>query len=36
MLIILAVYFLVVWLVFSKLQLLPWNRAWKTVVYGTP
>lgn len=34
MLIVLGLYFLVVWLVFSKFKLLPWNRAWKTVVYG--
>jgi len=34
MLIVLSLYFLVVWLVFSKFKLLPWNRAWKTIVYG--
>jgi RND family efflux transporter MFP subunit len=34
MLIVLAVYFSLVWLIFIKLQLLPWNRAWKTVIYG--
>lgn len=34
MLIVLSVYFLLVWLIFSKLQLLPWNRAWKIVIYG--
>ena len=34
MLIVLSVYFLVVWLVFIKLQLLPWNRTWKGGVYG--
>jgi len=33
-LIVLSLYFLVVWLVFSKFKLLPWNRAWKTIVYG--
>jgi RND family efflux transporter MFP subunit len=34
MLIVLSLYFVVVWLVFIKLQWLPWNRAWKTVVYS--
>ena len=34
MLIVLSLYFLVVWLVFIKLQWLPWNRTWKTVVYS--
>jgi RND family efflux transporter MFP subunit len=34
MLIVLSIYFLLVWLIFIKLQLLPWNRAWKTVIYG--
>jgi RND family efflux transporter MFP subunit len=34
MAIVLGVYFLLVWLIFSKLKLLPWNFAWKTVVYG--
>ncbi|MGV6803080.1 MAG: HlyD family secretion protein [Ruegeria sp.] len=33
MLIVLALYFGIVWLVFSRLQLLPWNRLWKGVVY---
>lgn len=33
MLIVLGLYFGIVWLIFSKLQLLPWNGAWKTVVY---
>ena len=34
MAIVLGAYFLLVWLVFIKLKLLPWNRAWKTVIYG--
>lgn len=34
MLIVLGAYFGVVWLVFSKLKLLPWNRLWKSLVYG--
>ncbi len=34
MLIVLSLYFLVVWLVFIKFQWLPWNRAWKTVVFS--
>ena len=34
MLIILGLYFGLVWLVFSKLRLLPWNGFWKTLVYG--
>lgn len=34
MLIVLALYFLVVWLVFIKLQWLPWNRTWKALVYS--
>jgi RND family efflux transporter MFP subunit len=34
MLIVLSLYFVVVWLVFIKLQWLPWNRTWKTVVYS--
>ena len=33
MLIVLSVYFLLVWLIFSKLKLLPWNGFWKTTVY---
>ncbi len=33
MLIVLALYFGVAWLVFSKLQLLPWSRLWQGVVY---
>lgn len=33
MLIVLAIYFLLVWLIFSKLKLLPWNGFWKTTVY---
>jgi RND family efflux transporter MFP subunit len=34
MAIVLGLYFLLVWLIFIKLQVLPWNRAWKIVVYG--
>ncbi|MDH3993153.1 MAG: hypothetical protein OEV47_09575 [Gammaproteobacteria bacterium] len=34
MLIVLALYFVVVWLVFIKLKWLPWNRTWKTIVYS--
>ncbi|AXT29176.1 HlyD family secretion protein (plasmid) [Ruegeria sp. AD91A] len=34
MLIVLGFYFGVIWVVFSKLGLLPWNRFWKSVVYG--
>ncbi|QFT75416.1 HlyD family secretion protein [Ruegeria sp. THAF33] len=34
MLIVLGLYFGVIWVVFSKLGLLPWNRFWKSVVYG--
>jgi RND family efflux transporter MFP subunit len=34
MLIVLSLYFLVVWLVFIKFELLPWSRGWKTLVYG--
>jgi multidrug resistance efflux pump len=33
MLIVLGLYALVVWLIFSKFGLLPWNKAWKTTVY---
>lgn len=33
MLIILGLYALVIWLIFSKLKLLNWNRGWKAVVY---
>lgn len=34
MLIILGLYFGLIWLVFSKLSLLPWNGFWKTISYG--
>lgn len=34
MLIVLAIYFLLVWLIFVKLKLLPWNGFWKTLVYS--
>jgi RND family efflux transporter MFP subunit len=34
MLIVLSLYFLIVWLVFIKLKLLPWSRGWKTLVYS--
>lgn len=34
MLIVLGLYGLIVWLLFSKFKLLPWNGAWKTVVYS--
>jgi RND family efflux transporter MFP subunit len=34
MAIVLGLYFLIVWLIFIKLKVLPWNRAWKIVVYG--
>ena len=33
MLIVLGLYFGLIWLVFSKLKLLPWNGFWKGVVY---
>lgn len=33
MLIILCLYFGLVWLLFSKLKLLPWNGLWKSLVY---
>jgi len=32
MLIVLSLFFLLAWLVFIKLQWLPWNRTWKTIV----
>ncbi len=34
MLIVLALYFGLAWLVFSKLRLLPWNAVSKTFIYG--
>ena len=34
MLIVLSLYFLVVWLVFFKFKWLPYNRTWKTIVWG--
>ena len=34
MLIVLAFFFLVVWLIFFKLEWLPWNRGWKVTVYS--
>ena len=34
MLIVLSLYFVVVWLVFIKFKWLPWNRAWKTIVFS--
>jgi len=34
MLIVLALYFVVVWLVFIKLKWLPWNRTWRTIVFS--
>lgn len=34
MLIVLGLYFGIVWLVFSKLKLLPWNGFFKTIIYG--
>lgn len=34
MLIVLGLYFGIAWLIFSKLNLLPWNGLWKSVVYG--
>ncbi len=34
MLIVLSIYFLIVWLIFFKLKLLPWNGLWKTLVYS--
>lgn len=34
MLIILGLYFGVIWLVFAKLKILPWNGFFKTIVYG--
>ncbi|GAB5438242.1 HlyD family secretion protein [Falsiruegeria mediterranea] len=34
MLIVLGLYFGIVWLVFSKFQILPWNGFWKSLVYG--
>lgn len=33
MVIILGLYALICWLIFSKFNLLPWNRVWKTIVY---
>jgi len=34
MLIVLGLYGFVVWLIFSKFGILPWNRAWKSVIYS--
>lgn len=34
MVIVLGLYALVMWLIFSKFKLLNWNRGWKTVVYS--
>lgn len=34
MLIVLGVYGLVMWLIFSKFRILPWNGAWKTLIYS--
>jgi RND family efflux transporter MFP subunit len=34
MLIVLALYFVIVWLVFFKFNWLPWNRIWKTIVFS--
>jgi multidrug resistance efflux pump len=34
MVIVLSLYALVVWLIFFKFKLLPWNRIWKSVVYS--
>lgn len=34
MLIVLALYFVVVWIVFIKFKWLPWNRIWKTIVFS--
>lgn len=34
MVLVLACYFGLVWLIFTKLQLLPWNGFWKSLVYG--
>ena len=34
MLIVLGLYFGLVWLLFSKLKVLPWNGFFKTIVYG--
>ena len=33
MLIVLSVFFAIIWLIFFKLQWLPWNRGWKFSVY---
>ena len=34
MVIVLTLFFLLVWLAFIKFQWLPWDRAWKTVVFS--
>ena len=34
MLIVLSLFFLFVWLIFFKLEWLPWNRGWKVTVYS--
>ena len=34
MLIVLSFFFLVVWLIFFKLEWLPWSRGWKVTVYS--
>lgn len=34
MLIVLGLYGFVVWLIFSKFRILPWNRAWKSMTYA--
>ncbi|WP_170476359.1 HlyD family secretion protein [Ruegeria arenilitoris] len=34
MLIVLGLYFGLIWLLFAKLKLLPWNGFWKSVAYG--
>ena len=34
MLIVLSFFFLIVWLIFFKLEWLPWSRGWKVTVYS--
>jgi RND family efflux transporter MFP subunit len=34
MLIVLSIFFLIVWLIFFKLEWLPWSRGWKVTVYS--
>ncbi len=34
MLIVLSIYFLIIWLIFFKFKVLPWNKSWKWVTYS--